>query len=50
MGGFWGHLHFQLDLLLMLLLLYGQVIYLLYLMDRRELFSLLVDDAKVVSR
>ena len=34
----------------MLLLLYGQVIYLLYLMDRRELFSLLVDDAKVVSR
>ena len=43
-------MHFQLDLLLMLLLLYGLVIYLLYLMDRRELFSLLVDDAKVVSR
>ena len=43
-------MHFQLDLLLMLLLLYGLVIYPLYLMDRRELFSLLVDDAKVVSR
>ena len=43
-------MHFQLDLLLMLLLLYGQVIYLLYLMDRLVLFSLLVDDAKVVSR
>lgn len=43
-------MHFQLDLLLMLLLLYGQVIYLLYLMDRLVLFSLSVDDAKVVSR
>ena len=43
-------MHFQLDLLLMLLLLYGQVIYLLYLKDRLVLFSLLVDDAKVVSR
>ena len=43
-------MHFQLDLLLMLLLLYDQVIYLLYLMDRLVLFSLSVDDAKVVSR
>ena len=45
-GGCWGHLRFLLNLHLMLLLLYGQLIFLLYLKDLLKLFSLAVDDVK----
>ena len=49
-GGCWGHLHFLLNLHLMLLLLYGQLIFLLYLKDLLKLFSLAVDDVKASYR
>ena len=49
-AGCWGHLHFLLDLHLMLLLLYVQLIFLLYLKDLLKLFSLLVDDVKLVGQ
>ena len=45
-----GPLHYLLDLKLILLLLYGLLIYLLYLKDLHRPFSLVVGDAMVVSQ